>query len=34
MALDNLAVPVLVVVAVNVEQRQLEEVLDVFLKLE
>lgn len=34
MALNNLAVPVLVVVAVNVEQRRLEEFLAVLLKLE
>lgn len=33
-ALNNLAVPVLVIVAVNVEQRRLEEFLAVLLKLE
>lgn len=34
MALNNLAVPVLVIVAVNVEQRRLEEFLALLLKLE
>lgn len=33
-ALNNLAVPVLVIVAVNVEQRRLEEFLALLLKLE